>query len=202
MPGLFESPRSEPVQIWSRIPPHLQKRFEEFALTQPIGPTLPKIPLLPEETLSRWHKVLRGDFDPTSSPAIQAQINEMTKRVYGSLFTPAMQRLAMAGQGPGSPMAEATARVGEVLASNIGALTTEALAREQALAMQGIQTQLQAVQQQAVLELQQYGMVSGETLARMNMLAGLLSGFVAPAQFGPPPILGLLGAISPFIRFR
>lgn len=197
MPGLFESPKAEPTPIWERIPPHLRKRFEDITPT-PIPPV--RAPLMPPELLERWRRVLAGEFDPTSSPAVQAQINEMTKRVYSSVFAPAMQRLAMAGQGPGSPMAEATARTGEILASNIGALTSEALAREQALAMQGMQEQMRSLQQQAALELQRYGMISGETLARLQILAGMLTGFLPPAQYGPPPIAGILGAIAPFIR--
>lgn len=94
-------------------------------------PTLPPLePVrLPEELRQRYMEVLRGGFDPSTSPGMQAIIRRMEEG--GRRATDlALHRLAMAGQGPGTPMAQATAEIAGATQARIGEALQEALNRE------------------------------------------------------------------------
>ncbi|MCS7107752.1 MAG: hypothetical protein NZ902_06595 [Acidilobaceae archaeon] len=156
---------------------------------------------------------------------IEAMEGSMSRAV----LEPMMQRLAMAGQGPGTPMAQATAEAGRLLSGEVGRLLQDVHAREtqSALALAGMGADLARAETQARLaeaelglknataranyELARYGMISEQTyrdyLTELNkwqrlaeMATGMLGAYLPPPQYGPPPIVGLLGAIAPFIR--
>lgn len=84
---------------------------------------------LPEELRQRYLEVLRGGFDPSTSPGMQAIIQRMEEGGRRAVDM-ALQRLAMAGHGPGSPMAQATAELAGVTQARIGEALQEALNRE------------------------------------------------------------------------
>ncbi|MCS7107742.1 MAG: hypothetical protein NZ902_06545 [Acidilobaceae archaeon] len=191
-------------------------------------------------------QVLSGQYDPRTSPGVAAIIEAMEGSVGRAVLEPMMQRLAMAGQGPGTPMAQATAEAGRLLAGEVGRLLQDAYARElqAALGLAGMSTdaatkaaqlemqgrelelrgkalELQAQIAQAELglrnaqaranyELARYGMISEQTyrdymaeLTKWQRLAematGIMGAYLPPPQYGPPPIVGILGALAPFL---
>ena len=84
---------------------------------------------LPPELVERAYKVLKGEFDPTTSPGVAEMIRRMEQG--GRRATDmAMQRLAMAGQGPGTPMAQATAEIAAATGAQIGAVLQQVIDRE------------------------------------------------------------------------
>ncbi|MDW7974890.1 MAG: hypothetical protein RMI00_06495 [Sulfolobales archaeon] len=182
-----------------------------------------------------------------TSPGVAAIIESMEGSMGRAVLEPMMQRLAMAGQGPGTPMAQATAEAGRLLAGEVGRLLQDAYARElqtalglagmstdaatkaaqlemqgRGLELQGKALELQAQIAQAELglknaqakanyELARYGMISDQTyrdymteLSKWQRLAematGIMGSYLPPPQYGPPPIVGLLGALAPFAR--
>lgn len=239
MGGLFESPKAEAQPVWERIPPEAKNIYMNFLrqYSQFLGQTggvAPPSPLpvpqinigggtvqVPPELRQRYVEVLSGRYDPTTSPGMQAIISRMEEG--GRRATEqALQRLAMAGQGAGTPMAQATAELAGVTQARIGEALQEALNREYQAALgmmretlgtdiANLQAQLQRDAAQAQLELQRYGMVTQETMNRYlttlqalqsaaTMTTNLMGAFLPPPQYGPPPIMGLLGPLSLFFK--
>lgn len=240
MGGLFESPKAEAQPVWERLPPEVRelylkglKGYLERIGTEPPPVPAPTVPppsgkisasiqgvSLPAETLEFSRRVFTPAYDPRTSPGMAAVLQEIERR--GRLAAgPMLQALAMAGQGPGTPMAQATGEIAQSIAGQVGRELQTAVSRDMEAALRAQQMQLaadlelqrmnleQAIKQ-AELELSTYGVVTQATLQRYQlelaryaqiqeqwgniaqMATGLLGSFLPPPQYGPPPIAHFL----------
>jgi len=193
---LFESPKSEAQPVWERIPPEARdiytRALREFYNRALAGPP----PTLRPRLVDVEGIMMRG-FDPTQLPGMQqvlAGIQERARLATG----PMMQTLALAGQGPGTPMAQAAGQVAGSVGEQVGKALLQGtqMSLEQARELSRQLLQQEALRQAAEQQYYLIGLRPWEQL--MQAGTGLMGAFLPPPQYGEPPIVGLLPFLGLF----